>query len=896
MEAQEPTIPILRTKLHRPALPKDLVRRDALRQRFAESVDQPLILVSAPAGYGKSIFVSDWLESRAGAAAWLSLDEMDCDLRVFLNYVVAAVQTVVPCAFSDTLANLRANELAPVPILTRSLGSDFEELEEPLVLVLDDYHCISEPVIHKLVDNFLKHPPPRLQLVLITRYDPPISLGALRAHNALTEVRMRDLIFTPAETGAFLEQATGERFSSTALENLYKSSEGWVAALRLAVLAVQHRSDADAFLRQFDCNVREVQDYLLQEVLSQQLPATLDCLCRTSILNRFCAPLCEVIGTGQGDKDAGHLDGLTFIRLLEDSGLFSVALDASGEWYRYHHLFQELLQRHLLARLAPDEIAGLHRSAAAWLEQHGWLEEAIHHTLQADGAAQAGRLIVRHRNEILNEEQWDRLERWLHLLPAKIIEEDPELIVLQVWCLQNQGRYPEAFSMLDRLEELLTGEQSSPAIERLCGAVHALRSQQACAKGQGERALQHTEKALSLLPADCLSERGYALVYQACAHQMCGDLELARKATYTYLADTSLPLGTFQARLERSQCFVDWIAADLTSLRLSVRRYRELTEKLVLPESTLYLHYLLGILDYQLNSLAQAERSLRLNVITAQSPHVEIHTESALALASVYQASGRAEKARETVTQVCEHLLGVGNIRLLRRAQAYLADLAVRQGRLSEGLAWAKGFDPEPFEANHRFYEPRLTLAKVLIAQGDTTNLESAAALLQRLQAFYEGIHNTRFLIEVLALQALVYAAQGDESTARELLTRAVRLAQPGGFIRLFVDLGPALDGLLNGLDLDAEGLRYVGQILSAFGEDGKTQTVEALDHALTRREVEILGLLADEMSNKQISDQLCISAATVKRHTENIYQKLGVHGRRKAVAKAVELTIIQTG
>jgi LuxR family maltose regulon positive regulatory protein len=387
-------------------------------------------------------------------------------------------------------------------------------------------------------------------------------------------------------------------------------------------------------------------------------------------------------------------------------------------------------------------------------------------------------------------------------------------------------------------------------------------------------------------------------MYQAGAHQMCGDLELARKTTYTYLADTSLPLGTFQTRLERSLCFVDWIAADLTSLRLTARRYRALAEKLELPESIEVLHYLSGILDYQLNSLAQAERSLLLNVITTQSPNLEFYTESALALASVYQASGRAEKARETVTQVCEHLLGVGNIRMLQRAQAYLADLAVRQGRLSEGLAWAQGFDPEPFEANHRFYEPRLTLAKVLIAKGDTTSLERAALLLQRLQAFYEGIHNTRFLIEVLALQALACCAQGDESTARERLTRAVLLAQPGGFIRLFVDLGPALASILQGLDLDAGGLRYVAQILSAFDVDGKAQTVEAPGRSLTRREVEILGLLAEELSNKKISDQLCISAATVKRHTENIYQKLGVHGRRKAVAKAktLRLSIIHTG
>jgi LuxR family maltose regulon positive regulatory protein len=277
-------------------------------------------------------------------------------------------------------------------------------------------------------------------------------------------------------------------------------------------------------------------------------------------------------------------------------------------------------------------------------------------------------------------------------------------------------------------------------------------------------------------------------------------------------------------------------------------------------------------------------------------PNLGYYAESAFALASVYQAGGRAEKARETLGLLIDHLLAIGNSTLVQRAQAYQADLAVRQGRLSEALAWAHYIDPEPFEANTLFFEPRLTLAKVLIVEGEKTSLESAAVLLQRLEAFYAGIHNSRFLIEVLALQALVCAAQGDEPTASERLTRAVHLARPGGFIRLFVDLGPALASLLNGLDLETGESRYVARILSAFSGDGKTQTVEVLDHALTKREVEILGLLAGELGNKQISDQLCISAATVKRHTENIYQKLGVHGRRNAVAKALTLSIVHTG
>ncbi len=889
-------IPIIRTKLHRPPVAKDVVCREALHDRLDERGHQPLILVSAPAGYGKSTFVSHWLETRACPSAWLTLDQTDGDLTTFLSYVVASVRTVFPEACRETLVQLEADTLAPLPILAGFLNNDFDELEKPLVLVLDDYHRIEEPAVHELVNHLLKHPPSRLQLVIISRYDPPLSLGALRAHNGVTEIRVRDLMFTLSETGTFLEQATGKKVSSSAIEHLHQSTEGWVAGLRLAALAVRHRGDTEAFLRGIGPNVRDVQDYLVQEVLSQQLPAAVDCLCRTAILNRFCAPLCEVVGANQGDKDTDHINGSAFIRLLEDSGLFSVALDESGEWYRYHHLFQKLLQSQLEARHTPDEIADLHRRAAAWFEAQGFLEEAVHHTLHADGAAEAGHLIVRHRNDILNREQWHRLDRWLHQLPEKTIEEDPELMMLQAWRRKNQGRYSEAFSILDRIEEIIGPGPWSPTTERLRGGVDALRSWQRYQEGEGVLSIRHADQALLRLSPDCLSERATACFFLGGARQMSGDLEGARKLISELITDPSSSLGTFQARLEMTLCFIDWVAADLPSLRLAADRMLQLGEALGLKESVAIANYFLGIVNYHENQLSAADSSLVQVVTSRRVPNLEYYTESVFALASVHQARGQADKASETVASVCEQLLGTGNTALLQRAQAYEADLALRQGRIAAALEWAQRFNVEPLEANVRFQEPRFSLAKILIAEGGTTNLERAAALLQRMEAFVTRIHSTRLLIEALALKALLCDAQGDESIARDSLARAIHLAMPGGFIRLFVDLGPALARLLNGLDLETRELHYVGRILSAFSGDGMTKTIEALDQPLTKREVEILGLLADELSNKQISDQLCISPATVKRHSENIYQKLGVHGRRQAVSKALGLSIVRSG
>jgi LuxR family maltose regulon positive regulatory protein len=376
---------------------------------------------------------------------------------------------------------------------------------------------------------------------------------------------------------------------------------------------------------------------------------------------------------------------------------------------------------------------------------------------------------------------------------------------------------------------------------------------------------------------------------------MCGHLKQARKIIYDLLSDVSLPLGTYQARLLMTLCFMDWVAADLPAMRRAANQMLELGEKLRLEESIAVGHYFLGIFHYQRNELSEAEAMLLPITHFKRVWNLEYQSESVFALASVYQARGQADKAGETVESLCEYLLGTGNTTTLQRAEAYQADLALRQGRTVEAMNWARHFDPEPFQAQTRYFEPRLTLARVLVTEGSVQSLERAADLLTRLEAFFAGIHNTRFLIEVHALQALLGDVRGDESAALEALSRAVSLAQPGGFIRLFVDLGPGLARLLNGLDLDAEGLRYVGRILAAFRGDGQTQAGETPDHSLTKRELEILELLANELSNKQISDRLCISPATVKRHTENIYHKLGVPDRRKAVAKAMGLAIIRS-
>jgi LuxR family maltose regulon positive regulatory protein len=891
------SIPIIRTKLHRPPVAGDFVHREGLCALLDQSFDHPLTLISAPAGYGKSTSVSHWIEYRDCPYAWLTFDETDSEVRVFLSYVVAAVQTVYPEACADTQLLLTQDVLPPLPVLAGCLSNDLAALEESLVLVLDDYNQVNQPGVHELINYLLKYPPDPLQLVIITRRDPPLLLGALRAHNNLTEVRVGHLLFTRSETQAFLEQATGQTFSNAVIDHIQQITEGWVAGLRLAALALKDHSDVDAYLLGFDFNAGGVQDYLIEEVLARQQPGAADRLCKISILSRFCAPLCEAIGAASAGGDQDQLDGSGCIEWLKESGLFCVALDEHGEWYRYHQLFQELLQQQLKRRFTPDEISSLHRQAAAWFETHGLLEEAIQHFLNAGDPAAAGRLIVRHHNAILNGEQWHRLGLWFDKLPTDIVDEDPELLMLKAWHLKTRGCYAEAFQLLDCIEELVgDGPQQDTSAQILRGSVDSMRCLQKFKAGQGQLARQHAEAALMRLPTDYLSERAYAYQIQCLGMQECGDLAGARKLIHTALVDALPPLSAFQARLHGAFCFIDWIAADMRSMRVTASRYFKLSEALQLHESTTVARYFLGIAEYEYDDRPKAEQLLMSIVDHKTSANLEIFTEGTFALASVYLANGRPDQASRIIESVCEQLLTAQNMVLLQKARAYQADLALQLGDMDKAMNWAPGFDPDPLVAGKHFYEPRITLAKVLIAQGTADSLAQADLLLARLQAFYSQIHHTRCLIQVLALQALLNAAKGDDPTARDALARAVSLGLPGGSIRLFVDLGSGLVKLLNTLDLNAEEKRYVGRILDAYLCDGKTKMDEASEHPLTNRELEVLELMAKKLSNKQIANQLYIAAATVKRHSENIYQKLDAPGRHQAVIKAKGLAIIHTG
>ena len=409
------------------AVPPDLVPRARLLELLDQNPGRSFTLVSAPAGYGKSTLVSRWLDGAGEAAAWLSLDEDDNDLRGFLKYFIAAVRTHSPKACRASHVYLGGAELPPAAVLAECLSNDLDAIKRRFVLVLDDYHRIHEGAIHELVSHLLRHPSRKVHLVLVTRRDPPLELAGLRAKGRSLEIRERDLRFTRDETRTVIETIGGVSIGDRTLAHLHEVLEGWITGLRLVCLMLRHEKDPAGFLDGLHGGTLNIRQYLVEEVLKQLPPGFEDTLLKTSILNRLCGPLCEFLCADGGDT------GEDFLRELERANLFAIRLDARGEWVRYHHLFQQLLQQQLEKRASAGEIAALHERASDWFESEGFREEALQHALRAGNVERAADLIEKNRVGMLDEDKWYVLERWNRLLPDTIREKRPGLLLIDAW-------------------------------------------------------------------------------------------------------------------------------------------------------------------------------------------------------------------------------------------------------------------------------------------------------------------------------------------------------------------------------------------------------------------------------------------------------------------------------
>jgi LuxR family maltose regulon positive regulatory protein len=900
---------LFQTKLYRPRRGTDLISRPHLFERLNAGLGGIVTLVSAPAGFGKTTLLAEWVRTLDRPCAWLSLDEEDNDLRLFVHSLAAALRGVFPDAFQATASLFIAPQFPPPGRVANLLLSDLADAPDDVVLVLNDYHLIHTGEIHALLVQLIEQQPLQLHLVLSTRSDPPLPLARWRANGYLSELRRADLRFTLSETEAFLAGVLGKDLENGIAAALEARTDGWIAVMRLAALSLRSTADRAAFIERLGHSPdNTISDYLVEEVLAQLAPAVQELLVHTSILEQFCAELC---GAVMGNDPPSSWVQATLVD-LERSNLFLVPLDEHRGWYRFHPLFRQMLQQRMQARLSVEELAALHRRASAWYAGQGLIEEAIWHALAAGDAPGAMHLVEAQFFQAFEQEQLAQLEHWLGLLPEEQIEGSPVLQVSRAWILQAHGHLTDLPRVLTAAEQLVaTGDSGTidpnDRRSRLLRALIAIGwSQFQYFTGQVQASLQSARFALAWVPPGKEYSAVLATMFLATSQQAAGQGEMALVQLQQALRDHSTQLNS-TARLLFAQGLVYLAAGKLHQAEHTSRHLLRLSHEADIALSQYWAHWSLGVVSYEWNSLDAAVYHFSAVIANQHLAHFWVVRDALCGLAFAYQAQGQDTQAREAARSLLAWVQDQHNMGELMSTYAFQGQLALLQDRVEEAQHWLElAGEQEALGPMIFFEDPLIIRARMHIARGDEPSVARGQALLTHLLQHVEAIHSTRKTIKVLTLQAWAYDVQGRGSEALALLERALILGRPGGFIRTFADV-PALAKSLHELrkrrkarqegDEQLEG--YLQRILAAMrsvpAQTGSTDELlrnEGLE-PLTGRELHVLRLLDKDLANKEIARELVVTPGTVKAHTNNVYRKLGVNNRHAAVTLAKALGLL---
>jgi ATP/maltotriose-dependent transcriptional regulator MalT len=873
---------------------------------------QPLTLVSAPPGFGKTMLVADWLsgyertKSDAPLVGWLSLDESDNHTTVFWRYLVAALQRAHSELGETAQSMLSSPEPPELEAMIVALINDLEELSTSLVLVLDDYHMIQSGEIHASLNFLLDRQPQNFHLMLLTREDPPLALARRRARRQLLEIRAADLRFSPEETAAFLNSAMGLTLTSEQIAALERHTEGWIVGLQMAALSLQGR-DPKMFFRSFAGDNRYIADYLIEEVLQRQPESVRTFLLKTSILERMCAPLCATL---VDDPHSGTSEGE--LSKLERSNLFVIALDDQREWYRYHHLFAELLQQRLRQAYTPEEVASLHRRASQWFEAREDIPSAVHHARLIPDAEYVIRLLESHPGYFFFRSDLPRFNTWVNEIPTEMREPHPALCMAAAWAAVATNHRAEAQAWLNAIEHhfsysaeaALNDTSAATGVRAALLEVLVLRLQAPLndLHTAGQRQLiERILAALEALPPDqiCLFNTvmtlkpvitfDMALVAElgddmdAASRAFSEAVNLSRETRNTHIFHLALGhLANIQFKQGR-------LSAAIRTHELALAQ-AESMGKAVSPFIA-FAHAGLGAIVYERNDLASAEQHFNAALPLARAWNQwEVLIPTILGLAQVKHALNNNEAA----LSILDEVKAPAQPDLLLPIAAYRARLLEETGKKDEAIRWVQdsGLSAET-EPDSQNIGVLLEIARLL----ETFNrVEEATLLAGKVIQAATPIGYVQVTIQAQILQAKLFAHQGRLDLAQSNLTEALRRAAPEGCLRAFVDEGETIHRLLG--EIRAKDLQlFIGQVLKAFSPNSKTQlksqpTAE-LPEPLSEREAEVLQRVAEGLSNQEIADRLVISITTVKTHVGNIFLKLGVTSRTQAIARAEALGLL---
>jgi LuxR family maltose regulon positive regulatory protein len=903
--------PLLATKLHRPLLRANLVRRPHLAERLTQGVMGPLTLVSAPAGFGKTTLLAQWLAESGMPVAWLSLEPGDNEPVRFLSYLIAALQTLDPHLGAEALTLLQMPQQARtetvLTMLTNDVGSYGHDGGD-FVLILDDYHVIDAKPVDLALTFLVEHLPPQMHLIIATREDPLLPLARLRARGELTELRAADLRFTPSEAAEFLNSVMGLNLSPGNIAALEDRTEGWIAGLQLAALSMRGREDIPEFIRAFTGDHRYILDYLVEEVLTRQPEPVRSFLLQTAILDRLSGLLCDAV--------TGQEKGNVRLEALEHGNFFVVALDDTRHWYRYHHLFAEVLSAHLLAE-QPDQVATLHRRASEWYERHGSAVDAIRHALSACDFARAADLVELGVLAMLRSRQEATLLDWLKVLPDEVLRCRPVLSVAYAHVLLSSGeregveeRLRDAERWLDTTAEM-RGLASAPAATmvvvdeeefgHLPATIAIARAGLALTRGDVQGTVTYARRALDLAPEDAHLTRGSAAALLGLASWTSGDLEAAHRSYADGIASLQ-KAGNISDSLGCAIAVADiqMVQGRLHEVMHTYERalQRALEQGTPPLRGTADMYVGMSGLHRERNDLHTAtQHLLRSKELGEHTGLPQNRYRWCVAMARIREAQGDLNSALDLLGEA--ERLYVGDFSPnVRPIAASVSRVWVAQGNVGEALDWVRerGLSVSDEPSYLREFE-HITLARVLLARSTSNradrSIHEAVGLLERLlQAAEEG-ERTGSVIEILVLQALAHQRQGDIPAALRPLSQALSLAEPEGYVRMFVDEGPPMALLLEAAAKHGIAPNYVRHLLTAFGcASDSTPVKQGLIEPLSERELEVLRLLATGLNGPEIARELVVSLNTMRTHTKNIYSKLGVNDRRAAVRRAKELDL----
>jgi LuxR family maltose regulon positive regulatory protein len=889
-----------RVKVSRPRLPREFVRRSRLIEKLNAGLDFPLTVVSAPAGFGKTTLLVDWLESVSLPAAWLSLDESDNTLEFFATYLVTAIQTIFPGALSSVFGMLSAPVSQDPSRLALELGNALAELPEEFILVLDDYHLIRAPDVEQMMSRLVPQIPAPMHLVIATRYDVPLPLSKLHANGQLWEIRAAELRFTTAETHEFYARMGEPALSPEVLRVLDENSEGWATGIRFAALSLRAGTAEQELLKLARKPVnRLLIDYFLNEIFLRQPPATQEFLLKTSMLEHFTFDACEALLA-----DERNTNWHAVFNTLAHDELILVVLDDNVGWYRYHHLFREFLQFQRDSTYNHETIVELHRRASRWHASQGFYTEAIQYALAAGDMACGAQLVGDHLHHDLDQEiARPLIERWLNFFPREDWDKHLGLVMAQLWVAALQFAVPKIARLVPLAEQRLEQAHDLEITKRkyYFGEISFMKLAIAAMANDATRGLELAPQALDNLPRTSVYARGSTLAFQAMCFQMTGNAAGGVSVLNDTLRNYEFDLPHFRFRVLLGLAIIQLFEADYGGLAETAETMLRIAQ----DKSYVTLgwaHYFLGVVHYEWNQLEAAAQHFAQGAELRFSANLKVSHESFARLALVQQARGLTDTANATMEQVIHFSDEMKSGELTVSSDAYRARLALVQGNLNAAIRWAETVSLSPTPHMLWDIEPHLTRLRALLAARKPNLTELALADTTALLETALALHNRQRAIQLYALQCLAREALGQTQNALDALQNAITLAEPGDFKRSFLDAGPGMRYLLNLLLARNVASNFISRILSINPEvtpgimypaDVETAAPRLIE-PLSMREMQVLEALAKRNSNKEIARSLVISGSTVKAHLQNIYAKLNVNNRQDAVQVALAYGLLQ--